>query len=275
MGCFATRFAIIQFDPILVKQKIRSCRLKSYKRLTYFLRFIFLLYGMIRENSAKGRYTIVMRKNTNTVSWKNAAGAEKSGHILAAALLALTLVGLTACGKKDGSVSSGQAGNTGTVSVQTNDAAGDTANQANAEAAAGSDSAQGSGDANIVSDPSAAEVYDEEDAVVLVDADSDDSGAEQTFDEDTDTASGWTGTYDGVSGEVLSITEDGDGILFSFRNSGISGDASVEENNAVYSGMDGYTLQFCLSGAVVEVTAIDAEGQVDSQTAVSGTYSRQ
>ena len=198
-------------------------------------------------------------------------------YLAAAALLLFLMPALAACGKKDTSGKADPAASAGTISVQapSNDTGSGDAGSGDAVPAG-----DVSGNASSAGDVSNADVSGSDDSG-LEDRDQalqtpgDEADDEQTFDEDSGTVSGWGGTYEGVSGEVLTITEDGSGILFSFRNSGISGDASVEENSAVYSGMDGYTLQFQLSGSNIEVTATDGEGNVDSQTAVSGSYSRQ
>lgn len=101
----------------------------------------------------------------------------------------------------------------------------------------------------------------------------------QAGDEPVDTAGldeeGWDGTFANASGETLTVTTDGEySLSFSFAQSGLSGSASVQENQASFSGDDGVTVYLENLGGSVEVSVINAEG-TEEASAISGSYMRQ
>ena len=86
----------------------------------------------------------------------------------------------------------------------------------------------------------------------------------------------WTGTYEGESGEVLTISSfDGSSISFSFSVSGISSTAAVSGNEAVYHGDDRVDVIFTFFGDAISIGVVSQEDYDMSSSPLNGTYTRQ
>ena len=143
--------------------------------------------------------------------------------------------------------------------------------------------ASGAGDAAGSSDVAAADTWDSQ-----TQAGGDDIAAGDTWDSQTqagpevnmdepDAAEGdWTGTWEGESGEVLTISSfDGSSISFSFAESGISSTAEVTGNEAVYHGDDNVDVVFDYFGDSISIGVVSQQDYDMSSSPINGTYSRQ
>lgn len=93
------------------------------------------------------------------------------------------------------------------------------------------------------------------------------NGAAQENQEDI-----WTGSYLGDEESVtLKLNDDGT-ISFSFAQSGISGTAEVNGQEAVYSGDDDHILTFTMGKGMLSVAVSHAEGYDTSSSPLNGTY---
>lgn len=91
-------------------------------------------------------------------------------------------------------------------------------------------------------------------------------------DEQGDTADAWVGTYVSDSERVTVKKSDGDTISFSFAQSGISGTADIEQNQAVFKGDDYHVVVFSLNGTVLTVAVSSEEDFDASDSPLNGTY---
>lgn len=88
-------------------------------------------------------------------------------------------------------------------------------------------------------------------------------------------AADWNGTFTSAEGETLSITPaDETHIAFAFLNAGVSGEAEVDGNQAVYYGDDYHMVVFSYVEGAVEVSVLSEEDYDTSGSPMNGTYTR-
>lgn len=87
-----------------------------------------------------------------------------------------------------------------------------------------------------------------------------------------DIADAWVGTYVSDSESVTVKKADEDTIAFSFAQSGISGTADIEQNQAVFKGDDYHVVVFSLNGTVLTVAVSSEEDFDASDSPLNGTY---
>ncbi len=201
---------------------------------------------------------------------------KKITMIILAAGAAMIMLG--ACTRSDSSSAGSSAGAAGSAASSQNTAA-DAGNSGNAGAAdAGNtqdnqaqaaDSSQGASQ-DSAQDAAAEDTYDMQNQ----------AGEEPAAPSGQDTdGTQWDGTYVSSSGETLTVkTVDEYTISFQFANSGISGSASAEGEEAVYYGDDDYEVVFSYYGGSIEVVAGVAESETEEMaepSAIDGNYIRQ
>ncbi len=104
--------------------------------------------------------------------------------------------------------------------------------------------------------------------------------SDEEFDAMNETESGelaadWNGTFTSAEGETLSITPaDETHIAFAFLNAGVSGEAEVDGNQAVYYGDDYHMVVFSYVEGAVEVSVLSEEDYDTSGSPMNGTYTR-
>ena len=82
----------------------------------------------------------------------------------------------------------------------------------------------------------------------------------------------WEGTYVSEEERVTVKKADEDTISFSFAQSGISGTADIEQNQAVFKGDDYHVVIFSLNGTVLTVSVTSEEDFDASDSPLNGTY---
>lgn len=82
----------------------------------------------------------------------------------------------------------------------------------------------------------------------------------------------WEGTYVSEEERVTVKKADEDTISFSFAQSGISGTADIEQNQAVFKGDDYHVVVFSLNGTVLTVSVSSEEDFDASDSPLNGTY---
>ena len=90
-----------------------------------------------------------------------------------------------------------------------------------------------------------------------------------------DAEEGWRGTYIGDDETVTVSAVSGNSISFTFTQSGISGSAAVDGDQAVYKGDDHYVIVFDLEGDILEVSVTNEEDYDASESPLIGTYVRE
>lgn len=205
---------------------------------------------------------------------------------------ALTAMVLTACTQADSGSNSAGTGNSAAAGSGTMEAAGssgsgtvgqnggstDTSGSANSDAASGVS----------VSDAEAA-VSEEaafEGGVSMEDAEETETSVKEenlsdeqmgTLEEDPGAEDeGWTGTYLNENDETLTVSiVDSETISFSFANSGISGTAVLNGNQATYQGDDYHIVVFEYAGTDIKVSVLSEEDYDTSASPLNGVYVRQ
>lgn len=89
------------------------------------------------------------------------------------------------------------------------------------------------------------------------------------------TDEGWRGTYIGDDETVTVSAVSDNRISFTFTQSGISGSAVVEGDQAVYKGDDHYVIVFDLEGDILGVSVTNEEDYDASESPLIGTYVRE
>ncbi len=205
--------------------------------------------------------------------------------ILAAFAAAGTLL-LTACGSSD----EGTSGQNGTQSVSgsvTGNGGQNTANSQTGQNASGGQTSQGTSGSQTVQNPEAGDASGQNtdtptapqpgtpvedggpsgDVIPDEDAQAAEDDAQGTQTEDV-----WSGTYESDQESVTITMLDEATISFAFAQSGISGTASVDGSQAVYSGDDHHVIVFNIGGGVVDISVSSEEDFDASESPLNGTY---
>ncbi len=175
------------------------------------------------------------------------------------AIAAAGMLLLTACGSTEQTAVNGSAESADSSQTPVGTADGDTADSAKEDAAGNSTADSAKENAAEGSTANSAK----ENAV----RNSADSSSKVELGDDI-----WTGTYAGDEESVtISLKDDGT-ISFSFAQSGISGTAEVDGNQAVYNGDDNHVITFDMNGGILNVSVTSTEDYDTSASPLIGSY---
>lgn len=186
---------------------------------------------------------------------------------------AALILSLTACDslKKD-ETSVNTAGTAGTIQTSSDAAASSSQNTGVQDTADQGQNLMGSADAGYQENGS----DDEPSGTIIPDEDADAADNDAYEEENTQAAQdGWTGAYIGSEESVNISLLNETTISFAFAQSGISGTASVNGQQAVYNGDDSYVIVFNLSGTVLDISVSNEEDYDASESPLIGTYTKE
>ena len=207
---------------------------------------------------------------------------------------ALTAVVLTACTQADSGSSSAGAGSSATTGSGTIGASGNSGtgtveqngDSSDGSGTVGESSASGTSASGIevtMSDETVlgGGVSIEDDEETETHAEEENLSDEQlgALEEDPDGAEdteGWSGTYLNENDETLTVSVvDTETISFAFTNSGISGMAALDGNQATYKGDDYHIVVFDFAGTDIKVSVLSEEDYDTSASPLNGVFVRQ
>lgn len=85
----------------------------------------------------------------------------------------------------------------------------------------------------------------------------------------------WTGSYIGAEETVNISLLNETTISFAFAQSGITGTASIDGQQAIYKGDDSYVIVFNINGTVLDVSVSNEEDYDASESPLIGTYAKE